>query len=238
MGIIRTGIVLFLGVILIGTLFATNLFWVLSASINIETIKENSDVFVENFVSELDLSVGDINSQVEENFPTMEEHCLNNDSDFVFIDIYSNTTFLVSCDVIAEGPEAVVEAGFEQALIGAYNKNSGGVFSDKTVNFFRNNFLVFLVISLLIISVLFLFFDKKSNYFIFIGVLIVFVSFPFSKINLFEFIVPLEFSSVFDLVVEVSYNLFLFSAFVGLFLLATGVSLKFWKNKKLGGTKE
>lgn len=234
MGIIRGSVFTIASVLLLLSFLAGNLFLTLSMSLEYDNVRAE----VNNIIK--DLAEGGLNltSIVEEKFDAMEIHCQNN-SEYVFSE--EGRTFVVSCDVVANGPEAVVDAEINKFVEETYYKDYDCNFwncfkeselplfliSAKAKDYWQEKFYFSLIASIVLIILMFFLIEKKTNLPIVVGILLVISSLPFLKLDWFFSL--LQASDILSTIFNKSHTVFLISLVLGLIFVALWLLLEFFK---------
>ena len=149
-------------------------------------------------IENLGLIKGDLNlsAEVDERMETMREFCQNN-TEYIFA--YEDTTFVVPCEIVDQGPEAVIEKGVENAVDRIYYKEYNCDFWDcfdqeelpyflvsaKARSYWMSKFYLALGASLILAILSFFLVENKKNFPIVLGALIVISALPFVKAEAF-----------------------------------------------------
>ena len=225
MGIIRGGLLVVVSVLLFVVFLTGNVLWTLDKSLDYETIKPEL-VSVVKEVIEDEINVSEV---VGEEFAKMEDYCVDN-SEYVFSYEESGRVFEVGCEVIAQGPDAVVDYAIENFVEEIYH----GQANESMFNFAKlkdsinSYFYIALAVAFVLFVLVFFLAEAKSNSFIIAGSLLVISSLPFVKIEQFLFWVPFGFAEYFTVFFSEAYTVFLISLITGLIVLAVGIVMKFF----------
>lgn len=236
MGVIKSFLLVVASVLLFVSLLAGNLFLTLSWSLEYENVEAQfSSSMKDLVVGEIDLD--DIMSN---QIPFMESHCQNN-SEFVFNDPTTGHTFQVPCDVITQGPDAIVEYGsksfieeiyyqeYDCGFWDCFEKSEYPLFllSQKAKNYWDGKVYLMLLVSLLLVGSMFFLVDKKTSLLIIPGSLLIVSSLPFMKLDgLISFFSGKPFIDFLAVFFTESYSVFLISLIAGIVLLAAGILFK------------
>lgn len=239
MGFFRGGLLFVAGVFLLASFLAGNVFLTLTLSLTPENLQEE---FVSNLDKITELTGNEINltKEIEEKFETIESHCENN-SEFVFSE--QGYTIDVSCEVVEEGHEAVVEEGVSDVIDKIYYENySCGspwkclisfenplfLLSEQAKNYWKSMFYYSLIVSLFLVAIMFFLVERKSNLFFGIGFLLIISSLPFMKINAFLSFFDYSFLQFITILFSEAYKVFLITSILGVVILLVGIGLKFF----------
>ena len=254
MGFFRGTGLFIVGFLLVLSLLAGNLLFTLSMSLEYENVQPEiassfNDIISGEF-SVLENQGFDLTKEVEEGFGVMEEYCLNNDvEDYIFNE--QGFTFVVSCDTINKGIDAVVSEGLENSVEDLYYREYNCDFweclkeseypffliSEKSQNYFEDKFYLFLFISIVLLVLLFFFVETKQNFFILSGGAFVLVALPFMKLGLFFSLFGETITQFAGVFVSQSYTVFLGSLFLGILLLGVGIGWHFFNFGNFVGEK-
>jgi len=236
MGAIKGILLVIVSVLLFISLLAGNIFLTLSLSLDYNNIKTefSSDI--------LDSVVGDIDVKevIEENIPDMKKDC-EGKTEYVFKEDNFGYTFVIPCDIVAQGSEAIIDYGFNSFIEEIYYEDYDCGFwdcfektgspsfliSEKAQDYWNNKFYFSLIASIILIILIFFLVDKKSSLFIVSGSLLIISSLPFMKLDwalsFFSGKPFLEFLAIFF---TKSYAVFLTSLILGIIIFSIGILLK------------
>jgi len=238
MGAIKGVLLVVVIVLLFISLLAGNIFLTLTLSIDPSSIQKElgSDI--------LDSIVGDINVKgvIEENIPAMQEYC-EDKTEFSFEDPNTGKSFTISCDVIAQGSDAIVDYGVDTFIEEIYyedydcgfwdcfEKTGSPLFliSEKAQNYWNNKFYFSLIASIVLIALMFFLVEKKSNMFIISGSLLILSALPFMKLDsILSFFSDKPFLGLLTIFFTKAYIVFLIMFISGIVILGVGILLKFF----------
>ena len=116
MGFIRSSLLFIIGILLLVSFLAGNVFLTLALSITPENIQKQ---VVSNFDEISELAGDEINltEELKENFGIIEEYCINN-SDYVFSE--QGYTVDIPCEIVEQGPDAVMKEGIKDIIDKVY----------------------------------------------------------------------------------------------------------------------
>ena len=240
MGFIKGGLLIFVSILLLVSFLAGNAFLTLTLSLEYENVQpELVSVAGDLVQGEFNLLEEEINltEEVEANLGVMEEYCQNN-SEYVFSE--QGYTFVVPCDVVGEGTEAILGKGLENIVEKSYYqdydcgfwdclKTESPLFliSERAHDYWQQKFYITLIFSILLIILAFFFVEHKQNFPIVIGSLLLISSLPFMKLEpLFSFLddTMLYFLTIF---ISKAHTVFWISLILGFIILGTGILLHF-----------
>jgi len=225
MGFIRGGLLIVVSVLLFVVFLAGNVLWTLDKSLDYEKIKPELVSAVKEAI-ESEINVSEV---VSEEFEKMEAYCLDN-SEYVFSHEDSGRVFEVGCEVVAQGPDVVVDYAIEDFVEEIYEGKSEEAkfdfagLKDKINSYFY--YALFAAIALFVL--IFFLAEAKSNAFILGGSLLIVSALPFAKIDSFFSFVPFDFVEYFGIFFSQAYSVFLTSLITGLVVLGVGISMKFF----------
>tara|TARA_Y100000296_G_scaffold86165_1_gene124947 strand:+ start:1964 stop:2767 length:804 start_codon:yes stop_codon:yes gene_type:complete len=239
MGFIRGGLLFITGILLLVSFLAGNVFLTLALSITPENIQEQ---VVSNFdeISELAGENINLTKELEENFYIIEEYCVNN-SDYVFSE--QGYTIDISCDVVEQGPDAVMEEGINDIVDEFYyedyscdsfwkcflnSENPLFLFSEQTKDYLKSKFYFSLFISLFLIAIMFFLVEQKTNLFLATGSLLIISSLPFIKVNTLLSFFNYSFLQFLPVLFSKAYFIFTITFITGIIILSLGIALKFF----------
>ena len=243
MGFIRGGLLFLIGFVLFTSLIVGNVFFTLALSITPENIQEQ---ITSNLYDVTELVGEEVNltEEIKENFGLAEEYCVNN-SDFVFSQ--DGYTIDVSCDVVEQGPDALLEKGIKDIVDEFYYKDYSCesfwkcisnlndplfLFSEQTKDYLQNKFYFSLIVSLVLIGIMFFLVEQKTNLPLIVGSLLIVSSLPFMKLNAFASFFNDSFLQFLPVLLSKAYFVFLISFIAGVAVLMFGIGMKFFN---LGG---
>lgn len=238
MGFIRGSLLFIIGILLLFSLMAGNLFLILTLSITPENIQKQVVSNFDNIAGSFGNGIN-ITEEIDKNFDMIKLYCLNN-SDFVFSQ--NGYTIDIPCDVALQGKEAIVEKGTKDIIDEAYYKdyscegllkciinseNPMFLVSKQAKDYWRDKFYYLLIISLILITIMFFLVEQKSGLFIGVGSLLVISSLPFMMIKGILSFFNSSFLQFIPILFSEAYRVFLMSFIVGFIILGLGLGLKF-----------
>ncbi len=236
MGAIRGILLVFVAVLLFLSILLANLFWVLTISLDYENVREESTLLVKDFLKEINVT-----NAIKQAYPLISFYCQNN-SEYVFN--YQGYTFDIPCSIALQGENAIVEEGIKDLVKNVYyaeyecsfldcpNKSQLPLFlvSEKAHDFWKNNFYLVLGICLVLLILVFLFIEKKTNVPILAGSLLVVSSLLFIKLDslfaLFSDKIIFKFLWIFF---SQTYFISLKILIAGIILIVVGIIFKIFK---------
>jgi len=192
MGWIRGFFTVIISVLLFFSLFAVNLFGILSSSLTYENVYENSQIIFENILYEINIS-----KLVTEKYPLLVLYCQNN-SKVIFGE--GDYVFNISCKSVMQGTEEIMQEGIESIVkkvyYGNYSENLSNyinspqqtpffIISEKAYNLTNKIFNYSLLLLIILIIILFFLVENKSNTFLLPGIFMTLLPLIFIKVNSF-----------------------------------------------------
>ena len=248
MGLIRSGLVFILGVLLFISFLGMNTFAIMSSSLNYNN--------VENQVLPLVSGLGDPGSKISQAFGTgefnlsqasddalaqMQTLCNNtNITEYSFM--YQGRNITISCDTLQQDPGAVLNStisGFikdvyyqqyDCGFLDCFNANELPLFlvSQKAHDYWKGKFWLFLVFSLVLIALMILFMENRINAPIIIGIILGVSAIIILKISwLFSVVLGEPVSLLIGIFFSKATMVFWISFILGLLLVALGFAMKF-----------
>jgi len=250
MGFIRGGLLVVVSVLFLVSLLAMNSLLIASLSLDYDNIqKEVIPVVKESLKEKINLA------QVVENnqFSLLQNFCANisNNADYIFNE--QGYTFVVPCSVVSKGAQEMLNVAIDKFVYDTYYKEYNCTFFDcfkegeipffivsqHSKDYWQGKFYISLLISFILFALMFLLVEKKSNFSIVAGSLIILSSLLFAKLETFARWLINKLSSVslagsddifkfFTLIFIQSYKVFLIMLIIGLALVVFGIILKFF----------
>ena len=232
MGLIRGGLIFVVSSLIMFSLLTGNIFLTLSLSL------ENNDLRSELFFNTIEVDGEEFNltKEVEDNFYLLEEDCETSEN---VIFEYEGYAVDISCDVVDQGPQAVLDKSLDDAIEIAIEENYPNssfakklpdlLLSENSSDYWMNYFYVTLIFSLVLIGLLFFLMEDRINLPISVGSLLIISALPFFVLN---FLSPLFENSLLKpltLLFSESYTVFLIFLTMGVILMILGFGLKFFK---------
>ena len=184
MGFIRGGLLVLVSVTLFILLLAGNLFLTISLSLDYEIIQPKLVPIITNTLNEQI----ELNSLVASTLPAMQAYCLNN-SEYVFNS--EQYVFRIPCLTVAQGNDAVLDYAVRSVVYEVYNGNFELIQGFELVSkylqkqWWQSRLYFLFVVELILMGLIFLLAERKSNAFIIIGVLVIISSLFFVKLVIF-----------------------------------------------------
>lgn len=237
MGLIRGILVVVVSVLLFFSFLLVNLSWTLSLSLSYENVQSQSTLIVKDILQE---QIG-LDDYTITTLPQMQLYCQNNSD---YITVYQDYTFDIPCDIIMQGPDAVINETVKDFIHGIYYTEYDCDFldclkesevpmflvSEKAYDYWVNKFYFSLMASFILLILIFVLVEKKTNMPILAGSLMIVSSLPFLKLDsvlsLFADKMFVKFLSIFF---SQAYPVATQTLIAGIILLALGIALKFFK---------
>jgi len=236
MGVIRGGLLVIVSVALFLCLFATTTLLVLSWSLEYDNVKEElGSVIFDLTQKEIDFA-----GLIAESLPAIELYCENN-TEFVFGE--GGFTFSVPCELVPQGPDAIVEHSVNSFVEKAYYQEYDCGFwncltqeetplfliSEKARDYWNHYFYIALIFSFVLSVLTFLLIEKKSNFPILLGIFLIIVSLPFSRIQVLLSLAGSTISGLLSIFFNQSSAVFWRVLVLGIIVLVIGLIFKVFK---------
>lgn len=237
MGAIRGIFLVIVAVLLFLSLISMTLFWTLSQSLSYNNIEKQSLILIKDVLKENT----DLTNKIHEIYPLIQSYCQNN-SDYVF-----NTegyTFDISCETVLQGEDAIMEESIKGMVHKIYYTEYNCNFidcikesqvplfliSEKAHNYWNTLFYFSLIISFVLSVLIFFLVEKKTNWPILTGSLLIISSVPFIKLDV---ILSLFSDKTLFKLLKIFFSEAYFVSFkiliAGIVLIASGIILKIFK---------
>ncbi|MFH1503741.1 MAG: hypothetical protein ABIE36_03730 [Candidatus Diapherotrites archaeon] len=230
MGFIRGAIITLFSFVLLISLFLMSLSLILSWSLEHDTFQLVLGDSAKDILKDF-LGSENIIGEGEEIY--MKNYCLLN-SEYKFT--YENYDFIFPCEVIEKGRDSIIDYGADYFVDTLYYaeydcefwkcvKDSSiplVLFSEKARDYWRNKFILLLVLSFVLFALIFLISKNKHVTLIITGVLLILSVLPFRKLNWVLTFMPDEFSGIFSLFFTKSHSVFIIILIIGLILIGIG----------------
>ena len=236
MGLIKGLIVLIASFMLFFSFIAMNFFLVANLSLDYKVIKPE----LTKSIKDLAQKEFNLDKSIKNEMLLMQKYCENHSS---FNLNKGNYSFKIPCYLTEKNESVLVDYLVNNLSDEIYYKNYNCNFLDcfktekqpffviskHSKDYFQEKFYVFLLISILLSLIVFLFSETKSNSFVLIGILLGFSALPFAKLKFFFSLLPnIPFLNFFNFIFEKSYDVFLIILIIGIAILVFGVLLKFF----------
>lgn len=245
MGLIRGSLVFILGIVLLVSLIAGNIFLTLSLSSNPENLKEG----LVSETGELIESAAEnvlgtrIDEVINNILPELESHCENN-TEYVFSE--QGYTISIPCETVQEGKDAIIEEGINDIVNEIYEKeyecesiwkcvsssdikNSLYLVSEEAKQEWKSKFNLTLFASLILIVIMFFLVSQKIDLPIMVGFLIILSSLPILGINKIISLLNFPFIKIIPILFSESGFVFSIMLIIGIALMTFGILGKFFQ---------
>lgn len=240
MGAIRGILLVFVCTILFLSLFVATILLTLSSSLRYENVKPELVSFLGDVVNEQ----LNIEEQLNQLLPAIELYCQINQQ---YLFDYGGYAFTIPCDVVAQGPNTLVEFGVDSFVnhyyYAEYNCNFLDCFSEEDVplflisekakNYWQSKFYFALLLSVILSVLVFFLVEKKTNFFLLVGGLTIVSALPLIQLGKVAALFtnslgePGEYLSKIILIFfNQSYSVFIKVLIIGGVFLIVGIILK------------
>jgi len=189
MGFLRRFLLVIVSVILFLLFLAGNFIFTLSSSLEYEHVKPEIVSLLGDVLEE---QIG-IDEHLNQLSPVIMAACALN-SQYTFT--YGGANFVIPCDVALQGSTALVEYGissfvdkyyyaeYDCEFLDCFEEQDIPLFliSEKARDFWRSKFHLVLLLSIALAILIFFLVEKKTNFFILVGSLLVVSAFPLVRI--------------------------------------------------------
>jgi hypothetical protein len=237
MGLVRSGVVMFVSSLIFLSLFVGGIFLTLDWSLEYENLRPNLISFSGNFIDGMNVS-----EMIDENYDLMIYYCQINGNESFNFSLMEDFEIEIPCSVIYEGSESIINYGLDNIILELYYKNYDCSFvqcissmsepfvlvSEKSWQFFHSKFYLIFVVFVVLFVLMFLLMKRKYSAFTLTGVLMIVVSLFLKNINWLAKLLPDGY--VEDLVLiffSQSHNVFIIMLIVGIVMLLLGVAFEF-----------
>lgn len=235
MGAIRVTLLIFLSILFFVLILIGGMIFTIASSLQYDNIKKEIALVIGNVSEEFGLK---LDEKLNETLPLIERYCQEN-SEYVFS--YADYTITIPCEILNDGPEAIIDYGIDNAIRQVYYKeyecNFWACFqegelplfliSEKAHNYWNNKFYLVLMVSVILIVLMFFLVEKKTNLPIIVGSLMIVVSVIILKIgNIISIFLSQTFLKFLTIFFTISYSVFLKFLISGIVLIAIGILLK------------
>lgn len=253
MGFIRGGLLVIVSVLFFISLLIMNSLMVITFSLDYDNIKAELVPVVKETLKE-QINISSIISA--EQYPLMQQYCENLSETDEYVFNIEGYTFVVPCSSLSQGAEAVVDSAIDSFVYEQYYKQYDCNFwdclkgegiplvivSEHSKDYWQIKFYYLLLSSLILLALMFLLIEKKTNLPWVTGPIVILSSLLFAKlealtrwlINTFvkipfsSEITPDSFFDFFNLIFVQSSKVFWIMFIIGIVLLVAGIILKFF----------
>ncbi len=194
MGAIRGILLVFVCILIFFSLLVGSFLWTVSSSLQYENVQPGLSSLVDKVIDE-QLDVGgklNIEEKMDDLMPTIEAYCQDNQQ-YAFV--YGGNSIVIPCDILTQGPEAVISHGtnslIEQYYYKEYNcdfwdcASEGEVplflISQKAHDYWKSKFYFSLIAFFVLAVLTFLLVEKNTSFFILVGGLAIVAALPLLK---------------------------------------------------------
>jgi len=247
MGFFKGGLFVIASVLFFIALLMMNSVLVISFSLDYDNIKTDLVPVVKETLKENINLTSVINTK---QYPIMNRFCSNSSQQLEYFFTEQNYSFKVSCNAIANGTEAVFDEVIDNFIYEQYYKEyaceywqcfkSGEIpffiISQHSADYWQKQFYFSLLASLVLLGLMFLFIEKKTNLPLVAGSLVILSSLLFVKLEALTKwainalltlpISPEDYLKFFTIIFNQSSKVFYIMLIAGLIILAVGIILK------------
>ncbi len=249
MGFIRGSGFVIMSVLFFVALLVMNSTWVISSSLDYDNIKQEFVPVVKEALKE---NIN-ITSAIElDEYPQIRKYCENLSQTGEYSFDVENYSFSVPCSSLSSGTEAVIDSAIDdfayKQYYREYNCDFWNCFDKQTLptfvisqhskDYWQGKFYLSLLAVLILLALMFVFIEKKTNLLLVAGSLIILSSLAFAKLEAFlAWLINLlltspinldDFLKFFTLVFAQSSKIFLTMLILGIAVLALGIIAKFF----------
>jgi hypothetical protein len=250
MGFIRGGLFVIISSLFFISLLLANSLFVVTSSLDYQNLRQELIPVVKQTLNEQI----NITSLIEdEKYPLMQKFCANSSQELEYAFSEENYTFAVPCSAITNGtPENIVNSAVDNLFHESYYKEYNCNFfdcmqqdsipfflvSEHSRNYWSGKFYYSILALIVLLGLMFLFIEKKTNLPLVAGSLIILSSLLFAKLeSLAIWLINIistspinldKYLRFFTLIFAQSYRVFLIMLIIGIAVLAFGIILKFF----------
>ncbi len=150
---------------------------------------------------------------------------------------YDMINISVPCEVMGQGADSIIEYAAEPAVQQIYYaeydcemwdclKESSipfFLFSEKSMDYWKDKFIIFVGLSLIIFVLIFLISKKRPANFIITGLILILCALPFDSLRWALFIIPSDFASLFSVFFTKSHSVFIIMLILGIAFAVAGI---------------
>ena len=250
MGLIRSGVLTVLAILIFLMLLVTGSLLSMTMSLNYQALEPE----LVSVATEIAVEQG-INNNISGSILVMQEQCINNTN---YVSSQEGYSFDIPCSVVLEGEEAILEFVIADMVNDAYYRDYGcdfwscsvlegdmptHFFSQMAYDYWKSKFYFALMITLVLVVLGFLIAEGRKNYPFLLGGLIILAALPFVKVSwFFSKFGSFEVARMLGVFFSKSFNVFLIMVIIGAVLILLGIAIKFiglgeWIYKVTGGEK-
>jgi len=240
MNFIRGSLLVIISALILISFLFLGIFATLNYSLKYDIIKPQIKTFIKELVK------NEVNKTIiDEQVKILQTYCKTN-QDYSFNDETTNYTFVIPCETIAKGTDKIIDAEADILIDGYYYKKYECEFfncfkespffiiSQHAKDFWKKQFYTFLIVSFLLAVLIFLLVEKKNNFPIILGALLIAGFLPLLALSgiakfvtsNFALSVPFDLSSIALIFFSKANFVFLTGFIIGAILIGIGI---FWK---------
>jgi len=192
MGLIRSGLIVIISILLFIIFLTGNILLTLTLSLQYENVYEHLTPTIKELAEEEINIPEEVNSRLE----SMQSYC-ENYSEYVFS--AEGYTFEIPCDVVSQGRDAIIDESIDNLVESSYYKEYDCGFwdcfgeeviptfliSEKAKNYWKVKFYLALTAAIVLIILNFFLVRKKHNTFVLPGILLIASALVFLQVRLF-----------------------------------------------------
>ena len=227
------------------SILLTGIFATLNASLNYENVKPQIKSLIKEIIEK------EVNRTIiDEQAKILQTYCRETNNEYSFYDETTNHTFVISCEIIAKGTDAIIDeesdilieryyyTEYTCGFLECIEKSPIFLISQHAKDFWKKQVYVFLIISALLVVLIFLLVENKKNFPLITGFLMVFSFIPLvALLPLARFFIsgiattalPFNLEFVALIFFGEYKSVFLFGFILGLVLVGFGIFLKLLK---------
>jgi len=242
MGFIKKGLLIILTILLIISLFFSNILLTLSFSLSYDYVKEPISSIIRESILQ-----GSSTEDVEQSYQILKDYCQNN-TEYTFdnqdnsLNVYQDLK--ISCEDVrnTHNVEEFFNVFVEGMVKDYYYKNYDCSFfdcfkkmdqpfflvSEQSHDYFKQRFYFFLFISVVLIGISYFLFDNKENLLFFVGVIFIISSLPFMRLDYLVNMggINFEIIHILSFLFTKAHTVFLINFIIGIVLLILWFALK------------
>jgi len=245
MNFIRGSLLVLVSTLLLISFLVLGIFATLNFSLRYENVKPQINSFISEFVKK-EVSQEVINEQAK----ILQTSCKTN-SNYSFNDETTNYTFVIPCETIAKGTDEIINKEsallideyyykkYECGFLECFNEQKSPWFivSQHAKDFWKKQFYIIFIVSVLLMSLIYLLMERKNNFTILIGSLLISGFLPLLALSgISKFAVssfasdfPLDLNSMILIFFGKAINVFWTGFVTGIILIIFGIFLKLLK---------
>ena len=185
MNFIRGSLLVLFCVLFSISILLTGIFATLNASLNYENVKPQIKSFIKEIIEK------EVNKTIiDEQTKILQIYCKETDNEYSFYDETTNHTFVIPCETISKGTDEIINvesdilidkyfyAEYNCKFLNCIEKSPIFLISQHAKDFWKKQFYIFLIVSVLLAILIFLLVENKKNFPLITGFLMVFSFLP------------------------------------------------------------